>query len=117
MERAHVVQPVSQLDQQHADVVGHRQQELAQILGGALVFGLRLDLRQFGDAIDQPRDVGTEHPLNLFRRGDGVLDRIVQDCRGDGFIIEMKVGQDAGDLDRMTEIGVTRGAFLAAMCL
>ena len=44
MERAHVVQPVGELDQQHADVVRHREQELAQILGGALVLGLRLDL-------------------------------------------------------------------------
>ena len=37
VERAHVVQPVGELDQQDADVVGHGEQELAEILGGALV--------------------------------------------------------------------------------
>ena len=38
MERPHVVQPVGELHQQHPDVVGQREQELAQILGRALVF-------------------------------------------------------------------------------
>ena len=33
LERAHVVQAVGELDQQHADVVGNRQQELAQVFG------------------------------------------------------------------------------------
>ena len=46
MERAHVVQPVGELDQQHADVVAEREQELAQVLGGALVLRLRLDLAE-----------------------------------------------------------------------
>ena len=44
MQRAHVVQPVGELDQQHADVVAQREQELAQILRGALILRLRLDL-------------------------------------------------------------------------
>ena len=37
-ERAHVVQSVGELDQQHAHVVGDREQELAEVLGlrGAL---------------------------------------------------------------------------------
>ena len=33
LERAHVVQPVGELDQQHAHVVGDGEQELAQVLG------------------------------------------------------------------------------------
>jgi hypothetical protein len=65
MERAHVVQPVGQLDQQHADVVGHREQEFAQILGGALILALRFDLGELGHAVDQPRDAGAEQLLDL----------------------------------------------------
>ena len=106
VERAHVVQPVGELDQQHADVVGHRQQELAQILGGALVLGLRLDLGELGDAVDQPRDVGAEQLLDLLGRGDRVLDRVVEDRGDDRLVVEMQVGQDAGDLDRVAEIGI-----------
>ena len=45
VQRAHVVQPVAQLDQQHADVLAHRQQELAQVFRRALVLGHLLDLR------------------------------------------------------------------------
>ena len=32
-QRAHVVQPVGELDEQHAHIVGDRQQQLAQVLG------------------------------------------------------------------------------------
>ena len=52
VKRPHIVQPVGELDQQHADVVGHGEQEFAEILGGALVLALRLDLGELGDAID-----------------------------------------------------------------
>ena len=44
MERPHIVKPVGELDEEDADVVTERQEELAQILGGALVLRLRLDL-------------------------------------------------------------------------
>ena len=67
VERAHVVQPVGELHQQHADVVAEREQELAQILGGALVLRLRLDLAELGDAVDEPRDVLAEQLLDLVR--------------------------------------------------
>ncbi len=60
MERAHVVQPVGKLDQQHADVVRHGEQEFTQILGRALVFGLRLDLGELGDSVDEPGDFRPE---------------------------------------------------------
>jgi hypothetical protein len=62
-----------------------------------------------------PRDMVAEQPLDLLRRGDGVLDRVVEDRRGDRLVIEMQVGQDARDFDRMAEIGVAAGALLAAM--
>ena len=45
VKRAHVVQAIGELDQQHANIVGHRQQELAQVFRGALILGLRLDRR------------------------------------------------------------------------
>ena len=60
VQRAHVVQPVGQLDQQHAQILAHREQELAQILRRALVLGHLLDLGELGHAIDQPRDLGAE---------------------------------------------------------
>ena len=114
MERAHVVQPVGELHQQHADVVRHGEQELAQILRRALVLALRLDLGELGDAVDQPRDIVAEMLLDLLRRRQRVLDRVVEDGGDDRLVVEMEVGEDAGDLDRMAEIGIARGAVLAS---
>ena len=117
MEGAHVVQPVGQLDQQHADVARHGEEEFAQILGGALIFGLRLDLRQLGDAVDEPRDRRPEALLDLLGGRQRILDRVVEDRGGDRLVVELEVGQYAGDLDRMAEIGIAAGALLAAMRL
>ena len=108
VQRPHVVQPVGELDQQHANVVRHGEQELAQILGLALAVGLRLDLRQLGDAIDQPADACAEQAVDLFLRRHRILDGIVQDAGGDGLVIQLEVGQDARHLDRMAEIRIAR---------
>ena len=47
----------------------------------------------------------------------GVLDRVVQQRRGDGRVVELEVGEDRRDFERMGEIGVARGALLLAMRL
>ena len=117
VERAHVVQPVGELDQQHADVVGQSEQELAQILGRALVLGLGLDLRQLGHPVDQPRDVLAEQLLDLLGRRERVLDRVVEDRGDDRLVVELEVGEDPGDLDRVAEIGVAAGPHLGAVGL
>jgi hypothetical protein len=111
MERAHIVQPVGELDQQHPDIVGHGEQEFAQILGGALGFGLRLDLRQLGDSVDQPGDRGAEALLDLFGGSDRVLDRVMQDRGRDRLVVELQVGQNARDFDRVAEIGSPEARF------
>ena len=95
------MQPVGELDQQDADVVGQREQELAEVLGGALVLRLGLDLAQLGDAVDQPGDVLAEQFLDLLRGSERVLDGVVEDRGGDGQVVELQVGEDARDLDRV----------------
>ena len=113
MQRAHVVQPVGQLDQQHAQVLAHGEQELAQVLRRALVLGHLLDLGELGDAVDQPRDLGPEMLLDILDRRERVLDRVVQQRGDDGFLVELQVGHQPGDFDRMAEIGIAAGALLA----
>ncbi len=108
VERAHVVQPVGQLDQQHAHVLAHGEQELAQVFRRALVLGHLLDLGELGDAVDQPGDLGAEMLLDLLDRGERILDRIVEQRGDDGLLIELQVGHQPGDFDRMAEIGIAR---------
>ena len=116
-ERAHVVQPVGELDQQHAHVVGDREQELAEILA------LRGPLR---DEVERAILVrpSTSAPICgpkvvLISSSVASVSSIVS-CRtrgGDRRVVELEVGQDRRDLERMGEIGIARGALLRAMGL
>jgi hypothetical protein len=48
LERAHVVQAVSELDEKHADVAGDGEQELAEILGLLGLLGDQVELLDLG---------------------------------------------------------------------
>ena len=102
----HVVQAVRQLDQQHADVLGHRQHELAEILGLLGLIRLQLDPRQLGHTVDQPGDLGPKHAVNVVEGRDRILDRVVQEPGHDRGGVELHLGQNAGHLDRMGEVWV-----------
>ena len=47
----------------------------------------------------------------------GVLDRVVQQRRRDGRVVELQLGQDRGHFQRMREIRIARSALLLAMRL
>ncbi len=64
-ERAHVVQAVGELDQDHPDVPGHRDQHLAVVLGLAVVAALEGDAAQLRHAVHQPGDLLAELSLDL----------------------------------------------------
>ena len=117
MQRAHIVQPVRELHEQDADVFGHREHELAQIFAMLFGVGLEFELRELGDAVDQPRDFGAEQPLHIGERGVGVFDDVMQQGGRDRRRVEPHARQDAGDFERMREIGIAGRAFLAAMLL
>ena len=117
VERAHVVQPVGELDQQHAHVGGDRQQQLAQVFRLLGFLGDEVELFQLGQAVDQRADVGPEQAVDLGARGRGILDGVVQKRRSDGGVVELEVGEDRRHLDRVGEIRVARGALLLAMRL
>ena len=60
---------------------------------------------------------GAEQFLDLFGRGDRIFDRVVKDRRDDGLVVQLEIGQDAGDLDRVAEIRVARCAHLGPVRL
>ena len=117
LERAHVVQPVGELDQQHAHVVGDGEQELAQVLGLLGLARDEIELLQLGQALDQMADVGAEDLVDLGARGRRVLDRVVQQRRRDRGVVELEVGQDRRDLERVGKVRIAGGALLLAMRL
>ena len=116
-ERPHVMQAIGELNQEHTHVVGNRQQQLAQILG---LLGLARDEfepLQLGESLDQGADLGSEEAVDLGAGRLGVLDRVVQQRRDDGGVVELEVGQNGRHLERMGKIRVARGAGLRPVCL
>ena len=114
---AHVVQTIGQLDQQHAHVVGDRQQELAQVLGLLRFLGDEVELGELGQPLDQTADVLAKQLVDLGASRMGVLDGVVQQRGGDGRIVELEIGEDRRDLERMGEVRIAGGALLLAMGL
>ncbi len=115
LQRAHVVQPVGELDQQHAHVVGNGEQELAQVLGLLGFARDEVEPLQLGEAFDQVADLTTEDLVDLRARRLGVLDRVVQQRCDDGRVVELQVGEDRGHFERMREVRIAGGARLLAM--
>ena len=114
-QRAHIVQPVGELDQEHAHVVGDGEQKLAQVLGLLRLLGDEIELLQFGQPLDQGADVGAEQAVDLGAGGVGILDGVVQERRGDGGVVELEIGEDRGDLERVREVRIAGGAPLRAV--
>ena len=81
LDGAHVVQAVGQLDQNHAQVLGHRHEQFAEIFR---LFGFaagQLQVGQLGNAVDQHRDLVTEFFGHHAIAGLGVFDGVVQQGR------------------------------------
>ncbi len=108
---------VGELDQEDANVLGHRKDQLAEVFRLLRLVRLQLDPRQFGDAVDEAADIRAEQLFDVVERRDGVLDRVVQEPGDDRGGVELHLGEEPGDLDRVRKIGVARGAQLGAMRL
>ncbi len=116
-QRAHIVQPVGELDQQHPHVVGDGEQKLAQVLGLLGLLGDEIEPLQLGQALDQKPDLVAEQAIDLGAGGVGILDGVVQQRRRDGGVVELELGEDRGDFERMRDIGIAGGPLLLAMRL
>ena len=97
-QRAHVVQPIRELDEDDPRVLSHRQQKLSVVLD--LMLGVRAeanpaDLRH---AIHDRRHVRAETALDVRQVYSGVLDDIMDQSRGDRRGIQPELRKDRGHL-------------------
>ena len=95
-QRAHVVEPVGQLDDQDPEVLGHGHQHLAHGGGLLLLLGVEAQPVELGHPVDDGGQVAAEGLLEVGQLDVGVLDRVVQQRGGDGGVVETDVGHDAG---------------------
>jgi len=116
-QRAHVVQSVGQLDQDHAQVARHRQKHLAEALRISFLAAAEAHLVQLGDTIDQLGHGLAERTSQLVAAELGVLQRVVQDRCNDRLGIQPQLGQDARHRHRMGDVGLAAFTRLSGMRL
>ena len=114
---AHVVEPVGELDEDDADVVGHRQEHLPDVLGLLLLVGVGGEARQLGHAVDEVGDLGAEPLLDVGEAVLRVLGDVVEERRRHGDGVDAELGEDLGRRDRVRDVRLARRPDLEAVGL
>ncbi len=117
LDRAHVVQAVGQLDEDHPQVLGHGHEQLAEILSLFRLGRGELKIGQLCHTVDQFGHFGTELLRDFGIGRLGVFDGVVQQGCHNRRIVQPLFGQDGGDGDGMGEIRLTRLAQLPVVHL
>src|SRR5882724_4602470 len=112
VERAHVVEPVGELDHEHAEVARHRDEHLPEVLGLTLLARGEGQLADLGDAVDELRDLAAELALEVGLGRGGVLQDVVEQAGGHGGDVHLEVDEEVGDLEGMAEVRLAGGALL-----
>ena len=107
------MEPVGQLHQDDPDVVDHRQEHPAKVLGLLGLPGGERDARELRDALDDMGDLRAEQLGDALDRGEGVLDHVVEQASGHGHGVQTHVRQQVGHLEGMHEVGLAGVADLA----
>ena len=111
---AHVVQPVTDLDEDHPDVLGHGHEHLPQVLHLLLFLGGVLHPGQLGHPFHQGGHRLAELLGHFFVGGVGVLNGIMEQGRDHRVRVQPQVGHDLRHRQGMGDIG---GAVLAQLPL
>jgi hypothetical protein len=114
-DRAQVVQPVGQLDQDDADVLRHRHDHLPVVLRLRLLTTLERRSGQLRDALDETGDLGAELRPQLIELRLGVLENVVQQRSGDRLLVEMQFRANLRHRPGVVDELLARAARLAAV--
>jgi hypothetical protein len=106
------VESVGELDEQDADVLGHRDEHLAHRGGLLRLPRIELDAVEFGDAVDDRGDIVAEVADEIVECDRRVFDRVMQERGRQGHVVEPEVGEDHRHPERMRDVGVTRAPHL-----
>ncbi len=116
-DRAHVVQPVGELDDQDPQVLGHRHQHLAHRRGLLGLAGVELQSLQLGHAVHDLGDLGAERAFHVGDGDLGVLDGIVQQRSDQRDLVQTDLGDDPGHRHRVVDVALAAAAALVAVRL
>ena len=116
-ERAHVVEPVRELDQDDPDVLGHRQEHLSDVLGLLLLVRVGTEFGELRDAVHKAGNLGPELILDVGEAVFGVLRNVVEQRALDRHRVDPEVGEDLRRGDRMYDVRLAGDALLAVVGL
>ncbi len=105
VERAHVVQPVGELDEDHADIACHREQHLAEVLRLLVFLAFEFDAVELGDAVDEIGHHLAELLGDLGLGDRRVFHHVVEQRGGERLRVEMPLREDLRDRERMGDVG------------
>ena len=117
IERAHVVQPVGQLDEDDAYITRHGQKHLAEGLGLGGFAAAELHLVELGQAVDHLGHDAAELLVEFGLADGSVFQRVVQQGGAQGVGVELPAGTDECHRDGVGDVGFAAGALLAAVGL
>ena len=114
-EGAHVMEAIGELDQDDADVIHHRQQHLAEVLGLPFLARGEPNRADLGHPFHDMGHFRAEELADAVDGGQRVFDNVVQQPGRDRHRIELHVCQKVRNGKWMNQIGLTRVANLAAV--
>ena len=115
LERAHVVKPIAELDDDDPRVLGDRQQQLPVVLDLLLGARPKGQTRDLGEPIDNAGDLGAELLRDVFGANGGVFHDVVQERRGNGGAVEELLGENERHRDGVRDEVLARHPLLAPM--
>jgi hypothetical protein len=108
VDGAHVVEPVTELDEHHAHVLRHGDEHLADVLGLVRLGAAHVDLAELGHAVNELGDLVTEEAAHLLAGDLGVLHRVVEQRGHERLGVEPQVGEDTRDGEGMLDVRLAR---------
>ena len=109
------MQSVRQFDDDHADILCHGDEDLAEVFRLLFLFRCEFDLFKFGHALHELQNLVAEFRLDIPFGNGGIFYDVVQKRRGNGGGVQSQIDQDFGNVTRVSEIFLTRRALLVGV--
>ena len=113
----HVLQPVGQPHEQHADVRADGEQQLADVLSLVGELGIVADVGDAGGAVDDVGHLAAEQLFQFLAGGDVLLEGAVEQAGDDGVQVEPHGRQGRGHRQQVVHVGFARFVHMVGVTL
>ena len=111
------MQSVGELNQNNADVFGHRHRHLLEVFSLLFFFAFEVNVRELGYAVDQVGNNIAKLGGQCGFRDAGIFNNVVQHRCHQALMVEVHFSKDVGDCQGMNNVGLAAAAALPFMCL